>query len=96
MNLERYWCHLWHAHHIPLLIDPQLLRRIGAGQIDGACIKKSKDEQWIIHLLEVKTSQFPSTRQMRRLRESQKYLATLFQVNCKLWLAQGKRLICQN
>ena len=63
-----------HSKGIPLLIEPNVLRKRGLGQIDLSIINKDK-----IILYECKSHVFNvQQNQLKRLRSSLKFLCTIF------------------
>lgn len=67
----------FHSSEVALLVCPQLLRSRGMGQIDLARWEKKYK---IIRVREVKSRpEFYGETQRRRLKESVRFLATLFQ-----------------
>lgn len=76
VTLEQKWSHLLHQEGLPFLIQAQLLRQLGAGQIDLARVIKAKD-QWLLEIYEVKNHPFLSGKQRQRLIGSMTFLAQL-------------------
>ena len=65
----------------PLLISSNLLRKLGAGQIDISTISKEG-----IQIIEEKHSKMLSHKQYKKLRKSSLLLASIFELPIKLTL----------
>jgi hypothetical protein len=67
----------FHKKNLPVLISSKVLREIGAGQVDLAYMQKK--DNWVLTLVEVKASSYPSSKQLQRLRKSQDYLSKVLE-----------------
>jgi hypothetical protein len=75
-----------HAQHLPVLISPMLLRKLGAGQIDVAYLDQNGQEEKIV-LVEIKKNrQYFSQNQYRRLGQAQELIAAVFEKDVVLRL----------
>ncbi|MDO9184165.1 MAG: hypothetical protein Q7U04_17255 [Bacteriovorax sp.] len=72
-----------HKNYLPVLVSSVLLRSLDAGQVDVAGLLKV-NQSWVLSIFEVKSSQFPSSLQWRRLRKSQDYLSKILDISTKL------------
>lgn len=91
-SLEVYHSSDFHAHSIPILISPQVLRSRNLGQID--LLKLVKDQEgWVIEMAEVKSSQlgldFMQNQQKLRLLGSGKFIAGLLGTRLKFTVLVG-------
>lgn len=80
----------FHRHGIPLLIDPNFLRKNGAGQVDLARMIM-RDGQEVIELCELKSGGELSRRQLSRLKLSQSLLGMLLEKICILKLLKQEK-----
>ncbi len=73
-------------HHlgVPALISSLVLRSQNLGQVDVAYLQKSFSKSWVLYLIEVKSSQYPTVFQMKRLRRTQDYLSQVLEMPAKL------------
>ena len=78
-NLELKISNFFHHDTIPVLISPAMLRKYDAGQIDVAYFRGNK-----LYLVEVKSSKYPKSKQVKRLKCSAEYLSCVF--NCETLL----------
>lgn len=78
----------FHLEGVALLVSPQLLRQRSMGQLDLVRLRKERSGQWIIEILEVKSSVVGEEMLMRgqrgRLHSSQNFLSSVFGVPSKL------------
>ncbi|RPJ70938.1 MAG: hypothetical protein EHM20_15045 [Alphaproteobacteria bacterium] len=72
-----------HRVQVPVLISSQLLRSVNAGQIDVAGLVR-KNKSWVLYLVELKSSIYPSAIQWLRLKRSQDYLSKVLDIETKL------------
>lgn len=82
-KLEKDFSATLHRSHHAVLISSQILRSINAGQIDVAGLSK-KNQAWVLSLFEVKSSQYPSDFQWRRLLRAQDYLSRVLGISTLL------------
>jgi hypothetical protein len=84
-QLEQMYSKEFHKRNLPVLISSQLLRSINAGQVDLAGLfKNKKNKSWVLFLIEVKSTQYPSKHQWRRLLTAQDYLSRVLEIETKL------------
>ncbi len=84
-QLEQVFSREFHQKCLPVLISSQLLRSINAGQVDLAGLyKNKKNKSWVLSLIEVKSTQYPSKRQWSRLLKAQDYLSRVLEIETKL------------
>lgn len=73
---------------MPLLVSSQLLRERSMGQIDLARLRKERNSQWVLEIMEVKSSivgeEMLIRGQRSRLYSSQNFLSSLFGISSKL------------
>jgi hypothetical protein len=77
----------FHEQHTPFLISSTLLRSMNLGQIDIAYLKRKPSQlkkSWVLHLIEVKSSHYPSPFQYKRLLGTQEYLGKVLEIESKL------------
>jgi len=82
-ELERKLSLDFHQKSIPLLIEPKVLRKRGAGQVDLARFVLGQNQKFI-ELLEVKSGANVSDKQRLRLRASADFIGEVFKVPVKL------------
>ena len=82
-KLEKEYSSLLHSSYLPVLISSLVLRSINAGQIDVAGLSKI-NKAWVLSLFEVKSSQYPSVHQWRRLLKAQDYLSRVLEISTLL------------
>jgi hypothetical protein len=82
-KLEKDFSAIIHNSYLPVLVSSQLLRSLSAGQIDVAGLTK-KNQSWVLSLFEVKSSQYPTQIQWRRLLRAQDYLSRVLEIDTKL------------
>ena len=83
--LELFYSEKFHSQYLPVLISPQFLRGMGAGQIDLAYIKQGQ-----LYLCEIKSSLRLSFKQRRRLKKTACLLGEIFKMEIKLRLLVAK------
>ena len=88
LEFEAEFTKKYHCDHLPLLISPQLLRKLNLGQIDAAKVFKCQGKS-IVELVELKTSIMPTKKQFRRLMKTREYLSWVFEREVKL------KIFCQ-
>ncbi|MDD4976561.1 MAG: hypothetical protein PHY93_19550 [Bacteriovorax sp.] len=82
-KLEKDFSATLHKSYLPVLVSSKILRSLNAGQIDMAGLSK-KNQSWVLSLFEVKSSQYPSAYQWRRLLRAQDYLSRVLEIDTKL------------
>jgi hypothetical protein len=82
-ELERKLSIDFHEKSMPLLIEPYILRKRGAGQVDLARIVFEKKQKYI-ELLEVKCGNEVSIKQNKRLRGAANLIGEVFQLPVRL------------
>jgi hypothetical protein len=85
LQIELKFSSILHEQMIPLLISDRVLRSRGCGQIDVAGMNNNSITPKIT-IYELKTKQYPSRKQLTRLRKSQQFLATIFDCEVQLQL----------
>ena len=82
---ESEFSKILHGTNTPFLISSQLLRSMNLGQVDVAYLKRNTvKKSWVLCLVEVKTSFYPTKFQMRRLLKTQEYLSRILEIESKL------------
>lgn len=69
----------YHTKNCAVLVSPLVLRSMDLGQIDLAYLSKNK-RGVRLHLIEVKSSRYPSRGQQRRLLRTQDYLSKVLNI----------------
>ena len=82
-KLEKEFSATIHKSHLPVLISSQIVRSLNAGQVDVAGLSKI-NQSWVLTLFEIKSSQYPSNQQWRRLLRAQDYLSRVLGIDTKL------------
>jgi hypothetical protein len=82
--LEADSSHIFHKKGVPTLVSPMVLRALHLGQIDIAYLERLPNKSWILKIIEVKSSLYPSLPQMKRLRKTQDYLSRVLEIEAKL------------
>ena len=82
-KLEKEFSSIIHESYLPVLISSQILRSIDTGQVDVAGLSK-KNQSWVLSIFEVKSSQYPSPKQWRRLLRAQDYLSRVLEIDTLL------------
>jgi hypothetical protein len=82
-DLEKTLSLEFHQNSVPLLIEPTVLRKRGAGQVDLARFVFGQNQK-VIELLEVKSGFEVTLKQRLRLRASANLIGEVFQVPVKL------------
>lgn len=83
-SLEANYSKIYHRDNYPVLVSSLLLRSFNAGQIDLAYLKKIKNNEkalFELHLIEIKTSQFPNEIQRKRLNRAREYLTQVLDID---------------
>src|SRR5688572_29908328 len=75
-----------HRRATPILIDPDFLRKKGAGQADLAVLAGQR-----LKIYEVKSTRYPSHRQRQRLRQTAHLLGEIFGFPVQLFLVRPVR-----
>ncbi|MBI2519127.1 MAG: hypothetical protein HYV97_01860 [Bdellovibrio sp.] len=74
-----------HRQGVPILINPDFFRKNGAGQVDIAIFDPANGER-LIKIYEVKSSRYPSHKQIARLKKSAIILSSLFGISTQIFL----------
>lgn len=73
-----------HQKGVPALVSSLVLRSQNLGQIDIAYLEKNSKKAWVLKIVEMKSSVYPSQMQLIRLRKTQDYLSRVLDVESKL------------
>lgn len=71
----------YHLSSLPLLVSSIYLREKNLGQVDICFIKKDKNGEGILNVIEVKSSSNISSKQINRLRKSSDYLGQVLEIS---------------
>lgn len=74
----------YHKQGIPFLVSEVLLRSYNLGQIDVCYLKKNKNKSWVLKIIEIKSSIYPSSKQYQRLKRTQDYLSKILELESNL------------
>ncbi len=74
-----------HNKGLPILVEPKVLRDLGAGQVD-LCILESLRGHQLISIYEVKSFPEINFKQRKRLLDSAHVLSKIFNLSCRITL----------
>ncbi len=74
----------YHQKGVPVLVSDLMLRSMGLGQIDISYLEKSAKKSWVLKIIEMKSSVYPGTKQLRRLKQTQDYLSRILDLESNL------------
>ncbi len=74
----------FHRRGVPVLVSSLVLRSQNLGQIDTALLEKNQKKAWVLKIIETKSSLYPGSKQLFRLRKTQDYLSRVLEIESKL------------
>lgn len=74
----------FHKKGVPVLVSSLVLRSQNLGQIDVSYLEKKAEKTWVLKIIEMKSSLYPSRQQLFRLLKTQDYLSKVLEMEAKL------------